>query len=179
MAIGDGYTQPQYALASHADAVYMHPDGFLFLPGYGTYQPYFRTLLEKLKLGVHVFRVGDYKAAVEPFIRDDMSDAAREANRALVDGLWASYRQNILANRELDEESFDRFTGAFDEALAQTDGDAARAALESQLVDGLMSADQMRSHVAETVGRGDDNNFNGHRLPGLCEDPGSASGRAG
>ena len=161
VAIGESYSQPQYAIASHADAVFMHPDGFLFLPGYGAYQPYFRSLLEKLKLGVHVFRVGDYKSAVEPFIRDDMSAAAKEANQALVDGLWASYRQHILANRELDEASFDRFTEAFDEALAQTDGDAARAAVESGLVDELMSADQMRSHIAETVGRDENNNFNG------------------
>ena len=87
----------------------MHPDGFLFLPGYEIFQPYFKSLLEKLKLNVHVFRVGEYKAAVEPFIRDDMSGAAREANQALVDGLWASYRQQILANRNLNEESFCSF----------------------------------------------------------------------
>ena len=161
VAIGENFSQSQYAIASHADAVFMHPDGLLFLPGYGAYQPYFRSLLEKLKLGVHVFRVGEYKAAVEPFIRDDMSAAAKEANQALVDGLWASYRKQILANRKLEEESFDRFTVAFDEALAQTDGNAARAALEAGLVDELMSADQMRSHIAGTVGRDDDNNFNG------------------
>ena len=161
VAVGDSYTQPQYAIASHADAVYMHPDGFLFLPGYGTFQPYFKSLLEKLKLNVYVFRVGEYKAAVEPFIRDDMSDAAKEANQALVDGLWAAYRQRILDERNLDEASLDRFTESFDEALAQTDGDAARAALESGLVDELMSADQMRSHIADTVGRDEDNDFNG------------------
>ncbi len=161
VAIGDGYTQSQYAIASHADAVYMHPDGFLFLPGYGTYRSYFRSLLDKLKLGVHVFRVGDYKSAMEPFVRDDMSGAAREANQELVDGLWASYRERILDNRELDAPMFDRFTGAFDKALEETDGDTARAALESGLVDELMSPDQMRSHVAETVGWGQDNNFNG------------------
>ena len=161
VALGEGYTQSQYAIASHADAVYMHPDGFLFLPGYGTFRTYFKGMLDNLKLNVHVFRVGEYKSAVEPFIRDDMSEAAREANRVLVDGLWASYRQQILAGRELDEASFDNFTVSFDEALAEAGGDAGRAALEAGLVDELMSADQMRSHVADTVGRGDDNDFNG------------------
>ena len=161
VALGEGYMQSQYAIASHADAVYMHPDGFLFLPGYGTFRTYFKSMLDNLKLNVHVFRVGEYKSAVEPFIRDDMSEAAREANRVLVDGLWASYRQRILADRELDEASFDSFTVSFDEALARTGGDAGRAALEAGLVDELMSADQMRSHVADTVGRGDDNDFNG------------------
>ena len=161
VAVGEGYLQPQYAIASHADAVYMHPDGFLFLPGYATFRTYFKSMLDNLKLNVHVFRVGEYKSAVEPFIRDDMSEAAREANRELVDGLWASYRQRILAGRELDEESFDRFTVSFEEALARAGGDTGRAALEAGLIDELMSADQMRSHIADTVGRGDDNDFNG------------------
>ena len=161
VAIGDSYTQPQYAIASHAEAVYMHPDGFLFLPGYGAFRTYFKSLLDKLKLNVHVFRVGEYKSAVEPFIRDDMSDAAREANQVLVDELWSSYRERILAKRNLAAEPFDRFAESFDEALARTGGDAARAALEAGLVDELMSADQMRSHIADRVGLDDDNDFNG------------------
>ena len=161
VAIGNTYGQPQYAIASYANAVYMHNDGAIYLPGFAAFQSYFKSLFEKLKLNVHVFRVGEYKEAVEPFLRDDMSDAAKEANQALVDGLWATYRQHILANRELDEESFDHYTAAFDEALAKTGGDTARAAIESGLVDELMSADQMRSHVADTVGWDEDKNFNG------------------
>ena len=161
VAIGNAYTQSQYAIASHADAVFMHPDGFLVLPGYGTFRTYFKGLLDSLKLNIHVFRVGEYKSAVEPFLRDDMSAPAREANQVLVDGLWASYRQNILENRGLDEESFDHFSESFDEALARTEGDVARAALESGFVDELMTSDQMRSHIAGTVGRDDDNDFNG------------------
>ena len=161
VAVGEIYLQPQYAIASYADAVYMHPDGFLFLPGYASFRTYFKSMLDKLKLNVHVFRVGEYKSAVEPFIRDDMSEAAREANRVLVDGLWASYRQRVLTGRELDEESFDRYTVSFEEAVAQTGGDAGRAALEAGLVDELMTADQMRSHIADTVGRNEDNDVNG------------------
>ena len=160
VAVGDSYMQPQYAIASHADAVYMHRDGVLVLPGYGTFRAYFKSLLDTLKLNVHVFRVGEYKSAAEPFIRDDMSGPAREANQALVDGLWASYRQHILENRGLDEEPFDRFSELFDEALARTGGDTARAALEAGLVDELMSADQMRSHIADAVGWGEDDNLN-------------------
>ncbi len=160
VAIGNSYGQSQYAIASYADAVYMHPDGAVYLPGFGAFRSYFRSLFEKLKLNVHVFRVGQYKTAVEPFLRDDMSNAAREANQALVDGLWATYRQRILTNRELDAESFDHYTAAFDEALTLSQGDTARAALESGLIDGLMSADQMRSQIADTVGWEENGNFN-------------------
>lgn len=161
VAIGNTFSQSQYAIASHADAIYMHPDGAVFLFGFGTFPTYFKSLFDNLKLNVHVFRVGTYKAAVEPFIRDGMSAETREANQNLVDGLWAAYRQRILTNRGLDTERFDRYATAFDEALALTEGDTARAALESGLVDELMSADQMRTTIADTVGWDDDNEFNG------------------
>lgn len=164
VAQGNTYGQPQYAIASHADAVYMHPDGAVYLPGFGAFQSYFKSLFEKLKLNVHVFRVGAYKEAVEPFLRDDMSDAAKEANQALVDGLWAAYRQRILGNRGpqgLIEDSFDHYSAAFDQALAETQGDMARAAVEFGLVDELMTPDEMRAHIADTVGRDEGGDFNG------------------
>ena len=160
VSIADNYSQSQYAIASHADGVYMNPEGAVFLFGYGAFQSYFKELFDKLNLNVHVFRVGEYKEAVEPLIRDDMSDSAREANQALVDGLWATYRQGVLDNRQLDAQPFDRYTVEFDEALAKTNGDTARAALESGLVDELMSADQARSRIAATVGYNGDDNLN-------------------
>ncbi len=161
IAIGNAFSQAQYAIASYADAVYMHPEGGVFLLGYGAFRSYFKGLFERLKLNVHVFRVGAYKAAVEPFIRDEMSSEAREANQQLVDGLWGSYRQRILANRKLDEDRFDHYVAAFDDALAGADGDAGRAAVEAGLVDELMTPDQMRSTIAETVGWGEDSDING------------------
>ena len=161
IAVGNDLGQSQYAIASHADAVYLHSSGGLYLPGYEAVRSYFKSLFDKLKFNVHVFRVGTYKAAVEPFTRDDMSAAARAANQELVDGLWAAYRQRIVANRQLDTETFDGYAEAFDAALAAAGGDMGRAALESGMVDELMSADQMRSRIADTVGRDDDGDING------------------
>ena len=157
IAYGNFYSQSQYAIASYADAIYMHPHGELFLPGYSVFQPYFKNLFDNLKVKMHVFRVGEYKEAVEPFTRADMSGPAREANRSLVDGLWGAYARRILANRELDAESFARYTNAFDETLAAAEGDMARVALEYGLVDGLMHPEQARSFIAETVGQDEEN----------------------
>ena len=153
IAYGNFYTQPQYAIASYADAVYLHPQGELFLPGYSVFQPYFKNLFDNLKVKMHVFRVGEYKEAVEPFTRADMSGPAREVNQSLVDGLWDAYARQILANRELDAESFARYTDAFDQALADVEGDMAKAALEYGLVDDLMHPEQAQSFIAEIVGR--------------------------
>ena len=64
-------------------------------------QVYFKELLEKLKVKPHVFKVGKFKAAVEPFIRNDMSDEAREANETLYNELWEEFRGSVTATRNI------------------------------------------------------------------------------
>lgn len=80
IAIGESYTQGQYYLASFANKIWLSPQGTVDLHGFATNGLYYKSLLDKLKVSTHVFRVGTYKSAVEPFIRDDMSPAAREAD---------------------------------------------------------------------------------------------------
>ncbi len=75
IAIGDSYTQGQYYLASFANKIWLSPQGTVDLHGFATNGLYYKSLLDKLKVTTHVFRVGTYKSAVEPFIRDDMSPA--------------------------------------------------------------------------------------------------------
>ena len=69
-ASGDYYGQQQYYLAAHADHLYLHPMGGVSLTGFGIYRNYFKSALEKLMIQFHVFRVGTYKSALEPFLRD-------------------------------------------------------------------------------------------------------------
>ena len=84
-AVGDNFSQGQYYLASFANKIFLSPQGVVDLHGFATNGLYYKSLLEKLKVSTHVFRVGTYKSAVEPFIRDDMSPAARDA-----DSRWVS-----------------------------------------------------------------------------------------
>ncbi len=160
VAIGHYYSQAQYAIATFADAIYMHPFGQLLLSGYGAYQLYFKSLFDKFDVNVHVFRVGTYKAAVEPYTRTDMSPAAKEANQQLVGGLWQAYTELVIENRGIEAATFEYYTRAFDDALTAAEGDMARAALENHLVDELLTPDQARSRIADTVGWDDENRFN-------------------
>ena len=77
-AISSAYTQGTYMVAAQADKVYMNPFGSVMLTGFGSYPNYFKDMLDKIEANVNVFRVGTYKAAVEPYIRNDMSPAAKE-----------------------------------------------------------------------------------------------------
>ena len=152
VAKGNYYNRDQYYLASFADEIYMHPMGEVLLGGYALYNDYFHGLLEKLDVNVHVFRVGTYKAAVEPFTRSDMSIEAKAANQVLVDDLWARYTAQVAANRDLPPEAVAAYADRLDEFLTAANGDSAKAALQYGLVDALLTKEQMADRLREQFG---------------------------
>ena len=151
IATSDFFTQGRYYLASFADEVYLHPQGELMLTGFGAYRDYYGGLLEKLKVNMHVYRVGSYKSAVEPYIRSDMSDDAKEANQALVDDLWQTYLARVADNRGLDPQVLRHYANEYDVLLRKANGDSARAALESGLIDELLTHDAFEDRITEST----------------------------
>lgn len=151
-AIGDSYNQTQYYLASYANKIYLSPQGAVDLHGFATNNLYYKSLLEKLKVTTNIFRVGTYKSAVEPLIRDDMSPAAREADSRWVGGLWQNYLDTVAANRQLTPDQL--FPGAADilSGLKAAGGDTAQFALNSKLVDELASRTAIETQLVKTFG---------------------------
>ena len=156
VAVGDYYDQSQYLLAAHADEIYMNDYGNVVIFGYGRYGTYVKSLLEKLKVTSHVFRVGTFKSAIEPFTRDDMSPEAKEANAAYLDVLWREYVNRVEGARGLASGSIDLYANNLGEVLEAVDGDFAEAALQSGLVDGLKSRAQQRDMLVEAFGKSRD-----------------------
>ncbi|MGL4832843.1 MAG: S49 family peptidase, partial [Shewanella sp.] len=101
VAMGNYYEQNQYFLASFADKIYLNPQGAVSLEGLSLYGLYFKSALEKLKVKTHIFRVGTFKSAVEPYMRDDMSQPAKEASQALLGDIWQTYSQTVANNRNI------------------------------------------------------------------------------
>ncbi len=151
-AIGDYFSQDQYYLAAHADKVYLNPMGALLLEGYGRYGLYVKDMLEKLKVTTHIFRVGTYKSAVEPFIRNDMSDAAREANKEWLDAYWEQYKNDVAAARNMDVSNFDETLQGLLEKFNEAGGDFAVYALENGWVDALKTREEVRQELVALVG---------------------------
>ncbi|HEV2112351.1 MAG TPA: signal peptide peptidase SppA, partial [Gammaproteobacteria bacterium] len=152
-ALGDSYDQAQYYLASTADVVFIHPQGRVFLRGFSLYQPYFKDALDKLGVEWNVFRVGKYKSAVEPFIRNDMSPEAREDYTGLLDALWADYQGEVTRARKLPGDAIKNYIDKLPASLMAVGGDDARLALDAKLVDRIAEPDQMQEAVARIVGR--------------------------
>lgn len=151
-AVGDNFSQGQYYLASFANKIWLSPQGSVDIHGFATNGLYYKSLLDKLKVSTHVFRVGTYKSAVEPFIRDDMSPAAREADSRWIGELWQNYLNTIAANRQIPaEQVFPGAQGVLD-ALTKADGDTAKYALDSKLVDALLSSAEVEKALTKEFG---------------------------
>jgi protease-4 len=151
-ASGDYYGQQQYYLAAHADRLYLHPMGGVALTGFGIYRNYFKSALEKLMIQFHVFRVGTYKSALEPFLRDDMSEYAKEANLLWLSVLWNAYTASIAEMRGLPREAVDDYINNVSVNLSMVKGDTAQLALDHGLVDALKTRDEVREELIALVG---------------------------
>jgi protease-4 len=152
VALSDTYSQDQYYLASHADKLWLNPEGFMLFEGYGRYGIYFKSALEKLSINQHVFKVGTYKSAVEPYIRDDMSDAAKEANKLWLSDLWSQYKQDVAKQRNIEVDNFDESMDTLLVKLEASNGSFADYALANQWVDELKTREQMRNDLITLVG---------------------------
>jgi protease-4 len=154
-AIGDYYSQDQYYLAAQADHVYLNPMGGLLLEGYGRYGLYFKDMLDKLKVTTHIFRVGTYKSAVEPVMRNDMSAEAKEAEKQWLDGYWKQYKEDVAAARGIDVTNFDETANELLSKFEAAGGDFAQYALDNNWVDALKTREEVRQELIELVGEDD------------------------
>ncbi len=164
-AFGAGYGQSQYFVAAHADEVLLDEHAFpalggVFLTGFGSFPLYFKSALEKLSVEIHVFRAGDFKSAVEPYTRDDMSEQAKSSNRRWLGELWDRYATGITTQRSISTDAFDTYTNRYDELLAQSDGNSLQLALDQQLVDALMTREAFDERLISLVGTSEDKRFN-------------------
>ncbi|TOQ71859.1 signal peptide peptidase SppA [Vibrio parahaemolyticus] len=159
-AVGDFYNQSQYYLASYADKVYMAPDGGVLIKGYSAYSMYYKTLLEKLDVSTHVFRVGTYKSAIEPFIRDDMSDAAKESATRWVTQLWSAFVDDVTTNRNINAKVLNPTMEELLTEMKSVDGDLAQLAVKMGLVDELATRQDIRTLFAKEFGSDGKDSYN-------------------
>ena len=158
VAYGDSYSQMEYYLASAADKVYVNPQGTVDLHGLTMQVMFYKGLLDKLGVEPIVIRHGTYKAAVEPYITDRMSEANREQNKLLAETVWNSMLGEIAASRGLSAESIDEWINT----LSIT---SARVAQEKGLVDGLLYKDQVEGILSRLVSMSGDDDTDMARTP--------------
>jgi len=152
IAAGDMFDMRRYYLAAHADEVLLNPDGMVIIEGFGRYRTYYRDAIDRLGVTWHVFRVGEYKSAVEPYLRNDMSPEAKEADLEWMGDIWRAYLAAVSSARKTTPEQLAALVEQLPEKLKAAGGDPAKLALDGKLVDRLAARDEVRKRMIEIAG---------------------------
>lgn len=156
IAYGAFMGQGQYFLASEADEIWLDNDGIVLLEGFGRFRNYYREGLDKLGVEVNLFKTGAYKSAMEPYERNDMSEADRESSEYLLGGLWQQYLEQVAMNRGMPVSRLIDLTDNFEQHFENAGNNFASLAREAGLVDRLISRPELRAELARR-GAPDDN----------------------
>jgi protease-4 len=150
--------QSGYYLASAADEIIMRRDGLIMIEGYGVYRRFYKKGLDRYGIDVHVFKVGDYKTAPEPYERSEMSREAREEYQRWIDQLWGAWLEDVADGRGVTVKALRELLDNVDAHVVNADGDLMQAALDGGLVDELAPTDRIRDRMIELVGEDKDGN---------------------
>ena len=150
VAYGTDLEQRQYYLAAQADEVYMDPQGGVLLEGFGRYRMYYREgLQEKLGVDVHLFKVGEYKSAAEPYVLDAASPEAREADLYWMNDVWQRFVADIAQARKLEIDALNAMISELPARVQAAQGNLGQLALDEKLVDGLRTGHEFEQMLVE------------------------------
>jgi len=142
-----GYGTAQYYLAAFADEVHLHDYTAVFIDGYRRVRTYYKSFFDKFLIDANVFKVGEYKAFVEPYFRDDMSDEAKGNVIEWVTVLWDGYLDQVSEERGISNESLKYFIDNPGLAAKESAGDFAKAAIEYGIIDQLSNRREFRDYL--------------------------------
>lgn len=152
IAYSDSYNQSQYFLASYADEIYMNPIGSVSIEGLAQETLYYKEMLDKLDVNPHVFRVGTYKSAVEPFLRNDMSPEARANLQRWLNTMWENYTAQVAANRDIPKALVAPTANTYLTELKALKGDSAAYAVKRKLITDVLDRFDLNKKLTALFG---------------------------
>ena len=155
-----GYGTAQYYLAAFADEVHLHDYTAVFIDGYRRVRTYYKSFFDKFLIDANVFKVGEYKAFVEPYFRDDMSDEAKGNVIEWITVLWDGYLDQVSEARGISNESLKYFIDNPGLAAKQSAGDFAKAAIEYGIIDQLSNRREFRDYLYSIAPGEEDDEIN-------------------
>ena len=160
IAHGIAFEQRGYYIAAHADEVYMDREGAILLEGLGRYRMYYReALADKLGVDVHLFRVGEYKSAAEPYILDGPSEYSKQSDLHWMGDLWQRFVTDVASARGMDVADIETYVNDFPALLKSVSGDMAQLALDRKFIDGFKTEEELSDMMAELGAEDDDYGF--------------------
>lgn len=147
------YSQRQYAIASHASEVFMHPMGQVMIKGLASKRLYWGDALRELGVTVHVFKAGEFKSAPESFVLRAPSKESQEADRFWMNDAWRQLTESIETSRGLIPGAVQKMIDDLPEALEKAQGNFSRVALNESLIDAITTEDEVRDMLLERQGK--------------------------
>ncbi|MGQ3102409.1 MAG: signal peptide peptidase SppA, partial [Sphingopyxis solisilvae] len=153
LAFATAYTTDSYQVAAHASEIWADGIGGVAIAGPGGSRLYYKGLMDRLGVTAHIYRVGTFKSAVEPFLRTDQSPEAKEADLAYASVLWDNWLTDVKKARP--KAKIDAYITDTAGAVQAAGNDLSKASLDAGLVDKLGSRMAFNTRVAEISGAGD------------------------
>lgn len=152
-AWGTNFSQEQYAIAAHANEIYVHPMGQVIVKGLSSSRLYYGDLLKSLGVTIHVFKAGDFKSYPESFTQRTPSYQWIESEQYWLTDAWRHLSGTIENARGLIPGSVNQFINTLPNRIEQTHGNMAQTALNASLIDGVKTYDEMITHMETRLGR--------------------------
>lgn len=159
IAYGSELTQERYYIAAQADEIYLDPMGSIVIDGYDRYRLYYKQALDKLGVNMNVFRVGQYKSAVEPYLRTDMSPQDKEESLSYLTAEWTAYQDAVTRARHLPPGTVASYTSSLAKNVQAAGGDMATVALRAGLITGIKTRLEFEQRLIDLVGGDDAGSF--------------------
>ncbi len=150
LAYATAYTDDSYALAANASEIWVNPLGGSMFAGPGGTRLYYKGLMDKLGVNAHIYRVGKFKSAVEPYMRSDMSPEAKEAELAIYQPILQQWQAEIAKARP--KARIAEYLAKPADVAAAAQGDIAKSNLALGIVDKLGDRLAFGKRVAEIAG---------------------------
>ncbi len=154
LAFATAYTTDSYQVAAHASEIWSDDIGGVAIAGPGGSRLYYKGLMDKLGITAHIYRVGTFKSAVEPYLRSDQSPEAKEADMAYANALWESWLTDVKKARP--NAKIDAFVADTAGAVKAAGNDLSKAGVAAGLIDKVGSRMAFSARVAEISGVSDD-----------------------
>jgi protease IV len=149
VAYSDLYTEGAYYLATAADKVYLNPNGQIEFNGLASEVLFFKKMFDKLEIKPQVFRVGDFKSAVEPFLRDNLSEENKLQLNSMLNSIYSEMLNQVSEARKMPKDKLKEIS---DNMLVQN----AKEAFEYGLVDSLYYDDQLQDELSQRLNLNED-----------------------
>jgi protease-4 len=140
------YTQAAYYMASAGDKIYLNPTGMLDFQGLSASYTFYKGTLEKLGIEMQIFKHGEFKSAVEPFILEKLSDAARHQSEVYLNSIWNHILAKVADSRSLNIDALNQTASQAPVLMEDS------LLLASGLIDGFMYKDEVINELKSLTG---------------------------